>query len=228
MPQKGGVLARLAELEHEIRVLKRRTSVAGGGVPAAPHAATHSVGGDDAVDVTDLDGFPGGSPLTYLDSDGNFTDPPGSGGDVVGPSSATDTAFARFDGTTGKLIQNSPGTSLDDSGRAVLKALHIPLFDAGNSGTSKTLDWNDSNEQLLTLTGNVTLTLSNPTDGGRYVLLLASGAGGFTVTWPAAVHWPAATTPTITATASKYDLVTLIYLSGAGIYLASINQNYSA
>ena len=32
----------------------------------------------------------------------------GSGsGDVVGPASATDNAIARYDGTTGKLIQNS-------------------------------------------------------------------------------------------------------------------------
>jgi len=31
----------------------------------------------------------------------------GSGGDVMGPTSATDNAVARFDGTTGKLIQNS-------------------------------------------------------------------------------------------------------------------------
>lgn len=36
-------------------------------------------------------------------------------GDVVGPSSSTDNALARFDGTTGKAIQNSVGT-LDDSG----------------------------------------------------------------------------------------------------------------
>jgi hypothetical protein len=150
-------------------------------------------------------------------------------GDVVGPSSATDNAFARFDGATGKLIQNSTNATLDDSGRALFKALRIPLFDAGNSGTSKTLNWNDSNEQLLTLTGNVTLTLSNPGDGGRYVLvLLQDGTGGRTVTWPAAVKWPAGSTPTITATASRYDLVTLLYLSGAGIYLASINQDYSA
>lgn len=38
-----------------------------------------------------------------------------SGGDVVGPSSATDNAIARFDTTTGKLIQNSVVT-IDDSG----------------------------------------------------------------------------------------------------------------
>lgn len=36
-------------------------------------------------------------------------------GDVVGPASSTDNAFARFDGTTGKLLQNSTAT-LDDSG----------------------------------------------------------------------------------------------------------------
>jgi hypothetical protein len=36
-------------------------------------------------------------------------------GDVVGPASATDNAIARFDGTNGKVIQNS-GASIDDSG----------------------------------------------------------------------------------------------------------------
>ena len=36
-------------------------------------------------------------------------------GQVVGPTSATDNAIARFDGTTGKLVQNS-GVVIDDSG----------------------------------------------------------------------------------------------------------------
>lgn len=54
-------------------------------------------------------------------------------GDVVGPSTATDNAFARFDGTTGKLIQNSTGATLDDTG--------IPTFTgsinvAGTASTS--------------------------------------------------------------------------------------------
>jgi len=40
----------------------------------------------------------------------------GSGsGDVTGPSSATDNAVVRFDGTTGKIIQNSTVT-LSDTG----------------------------------------------------------------------------------------------------------------
>lgn len=39
----------------------------------------------------------------------------GGAGDVIGPAGATDNALARFDTTTGKLIQGSPVT-LDDSG----------------------------------------------------------------------------------------------------------------
>jgi hypothetical protein len=42
---------------------------------------------------------------------------PSLGGDVVGPSSATDNAIARFDTTTGKLIQNSVVT-IGDTGAA--------------------------------------------------------------------------------------------------------------
>lgn len=37
-------------------------------------------------------------------------------GDVVGPASATDNAIARYDGTTGKLIQNSAVTIADTTG----------------------------------------------------------------------------------------------------------------
>lgn len=39
-----------------------------------------------------------------------------SSGDVVGPASATDNAAVRFDGTTGKLVQNSAVTIADTSG----------------------------------------------------------------------------------------------------------------
>lgn len=42
----------------------------------------------------------------------------GGSGDVVGPASSTDNAIARFDGTTGKLIQNSAVT-IDDAGNII-------------------------------------------------------------------------------------------------------------
>ena len=40
----------------------------------------------------------------------------GSSGDVMGPTSSTDNAIARFDGTTGKLVQNSVVTIADTTG----------------------------------------------------------------------------------------------------------------
>lgn len=42
------------------------------------------------------------------------------GGDLVGPAASTDNAIARFDGTTGKLLQNSAGATLSDTGGLTL------------------------------------------------------------------------------------------------------------
>lgn len=111
----------------------------------------------------------------------------------------------------------------------VVGQLWIPLVDDGNSGASKTIDWNDGNEHLLTLTGNCAIDFDNPQDGGRYVLILATGAGGFAPTFPGEVLWPGGTPPTITTDPAKYDLITFIYLGSGSptLYLASINQDYS-
>ena len=54
-------------------------------------------------------------------------------GDVVGPASATDNAVARFDLTTGKLIQNSTVT-IDDSGNIISNGLTLTTPLAVSSG----------------------------------------------------------------------------------------------
>ena len=62
----------------------------------------------------------------------------GSSGDVVGPASSTDNAVVRFDGTTGKLVQNS-GVLIADDGTTVISvnsatdALRITQTGAGNA-----------------------------------------------------------------------------------------------
>jgi hypothetical protein len=57
-----------------------------------------------------------GTGISYNSTTGVITNSsPSLGGDVVGPASATDNAVARFDTTTGKLIQNSVVT-IDDNG----------------------------------------------------------------------------------------------------------------
>lgn len=81
--------------------LKERTA------PSAPSANTIALYAKDKSGV---------STLYYKKDDGTEVEigsGGGGSGDVVGPGSATDNALARFDTTTGKLIQNS-GVTLSD------------------------------------------------------------------------------------------------------------------
>ena len=74
-------------------------------------------------------------------------------GDVVGPSSATDNALARFDTTTGKLIQNSVGVLSDTgslSGLTDIQNINYVDFDTGYATTITTgqLGWDSTNNAL--------------------------------------------------------------------------------
>ena len=68
----------------------------------------------------------GGGAVNFLRADGTWAIPAAGGtGDVVGPVSATDNALARFDATTGKLLQTSVVT-LDDNGVVTLPSAAVP------------------------------------------------------------------------------------------------------
>lgn len=69
----------------------------------------------------------------FLKADGTWSAPSGSG-DVVGPASSTDNAIVRFDGTTGKLIQNSVVTIADTTGNmAGVGTLNTHTIQGGTS-----------------------------------------------------------------------------------------------
>jgi hypothetical protein len=79
---------------------------------AAAPTSVNLVDGELAINITD-------GKLYYKDNTGTvklLASSSGAAGDVVGPASATDNAIARFDGTTGKLIQNSAVTIADTTG----------------------------------------------------------------------------------------------------------------
>jgi len=69
----------------------------------------------------------------------------------------------------------------------------------GNSSTSKTLD-------LTSMTGNCTFTMPTATAGRSFILVVSTGAGGFTGTFTS-VKWPSNTAPTLTTTASRWDIL---------------------
>ena len=116
------------------------------------------------------------------------TDASGTG-DVVGPGSSTDDALARFDTTTGKLIQNSTAT-LSDAGTLTATAFAGALTgnDTGNidgivGGTTPAAV--SATQVDITAQGDLRL---QDTSGGEYVALQAAGTTtSYTVTLPAAV-----------------------------------------
>jgi hypothetical protein len=139
-----------------------------------------------------------GSNVTITNGNGSITiSAASSGGDVVGPASATDNAIVRFDLTTGKLIQNS-GITIDDSNNitgsdALLK--RVMLQDTGwdyyDSSTTNALDYvNGSCQRWAPNTGSQTLTISNWPPSGNLGELLIEGVnlGAATITWPT-IYW---------------------------------------
>ena len=80
--------------------------------------------GDTADAQIEIASIATGTPdgTKFVRDDGTLAVPAGGGGgsgDVVGPASATDNAIARFDATTGKLIQNSGITIADGASGAL-------------------------------------------------------------------------------------------------------------
>ena len=75
-----------------------------------------------------------GTGVTVLNDSGAITiSATGSGGDVVGPASSTDNAVVRFDGTTGKLIQNSTVTLSDTGVLTVPEVSTASITSTGNN-----------------------------------------------------------------------------------------------
>lgn len=94
---------------------------------------------------------------------GNVTSGGGGGsGDVVGPASSTDNALTRFNGITGKLIQNSTAI-LDDAGNLTLNNVFTTSATTVSAGGTTILTVNSARYQQLTGTLSQTFQLPDAT-----------------------------------------------------------------
>jgi hypothetical protein len=115
---------------------------------------------------------------------------------VTLPTTGTLATLAGSEAFTNKTLTNPTVTNYVESVVAI-----------GNSSTSKTLDLTNGTVQTVTMTGNCTFTMPTATAGKSFVLIVSSGAGGFTGTFTS-VKWPNNAAPTITTTASRWDILT--------------------
>lgn len=153
-----------------------------------------------------------------------------------GSGAATLTGILKGNGTSAFTAVTAPsGTIVGTSDTQTLtnKTLTNPTVTnyvetpySANSSTAITLDLANGTVQIITLTGNATITMPTATSGKSFVMLLKQdGTGSRTVTW-STVKWAGGTAPTITSTASRLDLLSF-FADGTNWYGAVISQNYT-
>lgn len=125
----------------------------------------------------------GQNSLVTVDDSGNISLPPGAGVDgvdisvlganaVAGPASATDNAIARYDGASGKLIQNSPVT-VDDAGLLVA----VTVATSGEIGASGTMRANNTGFGII-CSGDLFMAGGKTVDGVDVSVLGANAVQG--------------------------------------------------
>ena len=147
---------------------------------------------DGAIAYSEVTGTP---TLATVATSGAYSDITGA------PTIPTDFVSAASGGTFGGAIDVT-GELIADSYNETYAAL---------SGTSPAVNCETGNSFSLVLSGATTFTFTNPpASGTAYTfsveIIQDASASGYTVTWPASVDWPAATAPTLTATASAKDI----------------------
>jgi hypothetical protein len=100
---------------------------------------------------------------------------------------------------------------VDITGELVVDSYNESYAAVTSSSNATTVDCEAGNTFMHTLTENTTFTFSNPPASGTAYsmsieIIQDASASGYTVTWPTSVDWPAATAPTLTATASAVDV----------------------
>lgn len=145
----------------------------------------------------------------FLGTDGSGTlswSTPSGAGDVVGAASSTDNAIARFDGTSGKAIQNS-GATLSDTGVLTVTELSTDTVSEKTAAAGVTVD----GVLLKDAAVNTDIINEKTSAAGVTIDGVVLKDGGATLTSPIILADGTASAPAITNTG---DTNTGIYFSG--------------
>ena len=125
---------------------------------------------------------------------------------------ATSTELNYVSGVTSAIqTQINAKITADVTGEFIADSYNETYAAVTSTSNATTVNCHNGNSFSHTLTENTTFTFSNPPASGTgytfsIEIIQDASASGFSVTWPSSVDWPAATAPTLTATASAKDV----------------------
>ena len=127
---------------------------------------------------------------------------------VSGVTSAIQT---QLDGKLTSVDLSSYTGDVDITGELTVDSYNERYVAVTSTSNATTVNCETGNTFSHVLTENTTFTFSNPPASGTgytfsIEIIQDASASGFSVTWPSSVDWPAATAPTLTATASAKDI----------------------
>jgi hypothetical protein len=152
---------------------------------------------------------------------------------AAGPTGPTGPAGsgASFDGgTVANATTFSSGVTLSSS--LTFGTAYTETSAAVTAAASTTINCATSNNFAVDMAASITsLSFSNVPAAGRVynmtLVLKQDATGSRTITWPAAVKWASGTAPTLTTTAGKFDILTLMTNDGGTTWFGFVaGQNY--
>jgi hypothetical protein len=185
-----------------------------GGVPYFSSGTTWASSGALAANALVIGGGAGAAPATTTTGTGILT--------FLGTPSSANLATAVTDETgSGSLVFGTTPTLTNPTVTNYVETAYT-----ANTGTAITIALTNGTVQILTLTGNATITMPTAVAGKSFIIILAQDAtGSRSVTW-STVSWPSATPPSVTQTASKKDIYSF-FSDGTSWFGTTIGQAYT-
>lgn len=144
---------------------------------------------------------------------------------TVTTGAATQTAWT--DHRQSLFASGSGGGAQLDAVNVFTKAQGVSPVKVAAATGALALDLSQSNIFRLTLTGNVTLSVSGAGDGFVYTVQLTQDAtGGRTMAWPAKFRWPGGVPAALSTAADAVDLLSAIYDADADRYDVVLNKAF--